>query len=140
MVVLAAAAVASGWSSYLGTVFGTGPAAFQVSGYTVDWGAMLIVGVLTVLLTFGAKVSSRVSAVITARARLGQGPRHPTSTTRTFNRLVFRPNKSTMRFHQTIYLTSCTAASGSIPFVLAPAAVGVAIGQLLARVGQRERP
>lgn len=39
---------------------------------------------------------------------------HPTSTTRTFNRLVFRPNKSTMRFHQTIYLTSCTAASGSM--------------------------
>lgn len=63
---IAAAAVASGWSSYLGTVFGTGPAAFQVSGHTVDWGAMLIVAVLTVLLTFGAKVSSRVSAVITA--------------------------------------------------------------------------
>ena len=63
---IAAAAVASGWSSYLGTVFGTGPAAFEVGGHTVDWGAMLIVGVLTVLLTFGAKVSSRVSAVITA--------------------------------------------------------------------------
>ena len=37
-------------------------------------------------------------------------------------------------------IMSVTAASGSIPFVLAPAAVGVAIGQLLARVGQRERP
>lgn len=63
---IAAAAVASGWSSYLGTVFGTGPAAVEVGGHTIDWGAMLIVGVLTVLLTFGAKVSSRVSAVITA--------------------------------------------------------------------------
>ncbi|GAA1102308.1 amino acid permease [Tsukamurella strandjordii] len=63
---IAAAAVASGWSSYLGTVFGTGPAAVQIGGQTIDWGAMLIVGVLTVLLTFGAKVSSRVSAVITA--------------------------------------------------------------------------
>ncbi|TWS18145.1 amino acid permease [Tsukamurella asaccharolytica] len=63
---IAAAAVASGWSSYLGTVFGTGPAAVQIAGHTIDWGAMLIVAVLTVLLTFGAKVSSRVSAVITA--------------------------------------------------------------------------
>ncbi|MCA0158771.1 amino acid permease [Tsukamurella sp. M9C] len=63
---IAAAAVASGWSSYLGTVFGTGPAAVEVAGHTIDWGAMLIVGILTVLLTFGAKVSSRVSAVITA--------------------------------------------------------------------------
>ncbi|WP_336671901.1 amino acid permease [Tsukamurella sp. USMM236] len=63
---IAAAAVASGWSSYLGTVFGTGPAAVEIAGHTIDWGAMLIVGVLTVLLTFGAKVSSRVSAVITA--------------------------------------------------------------------------
>ncbi|NMD56456.1 MULTISPECIES: amino acid permease [Tsukamurella] len=63
---IAAAAVASGWSSYLGTVFGTGPAAVEIGGHTIDWGAMLIVGVLTVLLTFGAKVSSRVSAVITA--------------------------------------------------------------------------
>jgi APA family basic amino acid/polyamine antiporter len=63
---IAAAAVASGWSSYLGTVFHTGPAVFHVGGFKVDWGAMLIVGVLTVLLTFGAKVSSRVSAVITA--------------------------------------------------------------------------
>lgn len=63
---IAAAAVASGWSSYLGTVFGTGPAAVEIGGHTIDWGAMLIVGVLTILLTFGAKVSSRVSAVITA--------------------------------------------------------------------------
>ncbi|MGC5026967.1 amino acid permease [Tsukamurella sp. DT100] len=63
---IAAAAVASGWSSYLGTVFGTGPAAVEIAGHTIDWGAMLIVGILTVLLTFGAKVSSRVSAVITA--------------------------------------------------------------------------
>lgn len=63
---IAAAAVASGWSSYLGTVFGTGPAAVEIAGHTIDWGAMLIVGVLTVLLTFGAKVSSRVSAIITA--------------------------------------------------------------------------
>jgi len=63
---IAAAAVASGWSSYLGTVFHTGPAVFHLGGFKVDWGAMLIVGVLTVLLTFGAKVSSRVSAVITA--------------------------------------------------------------------------
>ncbi|KXO88875.1 amino acid permease [Tsukamurella pseudospumae] len=63
---IAAAAVASGWSSYLGTVFGTGPAAFEIGSFKVDWGAMLIVAVLTGLLTFGAKVSSRVSAVITA--------------------------------------------------------------------------
>ncbi|WP_019200351.1 amino acid permease [Tsukamurella sp. 1534] len=63
---IAAAAVASGWSSYVGTVFHTGAPVVQIGGVKVDWGAMLIVAVLTGLLTFGAKVSSRVSAVITA--------------------------------------------------------------------------
>ncbi|MET9328928.1 amino acid permease [Tsukamurella sp. NPDC003166] len=63
---IAAAAVASGWSSYVGTVFHTGAPVVEIGGVRVDWGAMLIVAVLTVLLTFGAKVSSRVSAVITA--------------------------------------------------------------------------
>ncbi|GAB3133260.1 amino acid permease [Tsukamurella serpentis] len=63
---IAAAAVASGWSSYVGTVLGTSAPVVEIGGVKVDWGAMLIVGVLTVLLTFGAKVSSRVSAVITA--------------------------------------------------------------------------
>ncbi|MDF0530365.1 amino acid permease [Tsukamurella sp. 8F] len=63
---LAAAAVASGWSSYLGTVLGVESTTVHIGGVKVDWGAVLIVAVLTVLLLFGAKIGSRVSAVITA--------------------------------------------------------------------------
>lgn len=63
---LAAAAVASGWSSYLATVVGLDSVTFHLGSLKVDWGAMLIVVVLTALLIFGAKVGSRVSAVITA--------------------------------------------------------------------------
>jgi APA family basic amino acid/polyamine antiporter len=63
---IAAAAVASGWSSYLATVLGVSSVSVKIGSVTFDWGAVLIVAALTVLLTFGAKISSRVSAVITA--------------------------------------------------------------------------
>ncbi|HEU5475863.1 MAG TPA: amino acid permease [Actinophytocola sp.] len=66
-----AAAVAKGWSVYLQTVlgylFGDGVAtSFRLGGLTVDWGALLLVVVLALLLIIGTKLSSRVSLVITS--------------------------------------------------------------------------
>ncbi|WP_076481095.1 APC family permease [Williamsia sterculiae] len=61
-----AATVAKGWSSYLGTVFGFSGGEVEIGGLTVDWGALIIVGGITALLVVGTKISSRVSAVITA--------------------------------------------------------------------------
>jgi APA family basic amino acid/polyamine antiporter len=64
------AAVATGWSEYLKTVlaylFGDGvTTSFDVGPVTVNWGALLLVAVLTFLLAAGTKLSSRVSMVIT---------------------------------------------------------------------------
>jgi APA family basic amino acid/polyamine antiporter len=65
-----AAAVAKGWSLYLETVlsylFGKGATTtFDIGGVTVDWGALVVVALLTTLLAVGTKLSSRVSMVIT---------------------------------------------------------------------------
>ena len=64
------AAVATGWSEYLKTVlgylFGDGvTTTFDVGGLTVNWGALLLIVMLTFLLAAGTKLSSRVSMVIT---------------------------------------------------------------------------
>ena len=61
-----AAVVSKGWSSYLGTVFGFSGGTAEVAGLDVDWGALLIVAAITALLVLGTKLSSGVSAVITA--------------------------------------------------------------------------
>jgi basic amino acid/polyamine antiporter, APA family len=61
-----AAVVSKSWSTYLGTVFGFSGGTVKVGPVTLDWGALMIVAVLTVLLAMGTKLSSRVSAVITA--------------------------------------------------------------------------
>ncbi|MGZ8176684.1 APC family permease [Williamsia sp. SKLECPSW1] len=61
-----AAVVSKGWSSYLGTVFGFAGGTIDVGGLEIDWGALLIVVGITTLLVLGTKLSSRVSAVITA--------------------------------------------------------------------------
>ena len=61
-----AAVVAKGWSSYLGTVFGFAGGTFPIGGFEFDWGALLIIGLVTTLLVAGTKVSSNFSAVITA--------------------------------------------------------------------------
>lgn len=61
-----AAVVAKGWSSYLGTVFGFSGGTVDLGGFELDWGALLIIGVVTALLAVGTKVSSHFSAVITA--------------------------------------------------------------------------
>jgi basic amino acid/polyamine antiporter, APA family len=37
----------------------------RVGGFDLDWGAVLIVGIVTTLLALGTKLSSNVSAVIT---------------------------------------------------------------------------
>ncbi|MFD3506050.1 amino acid permease [Nocardia sp. NPDC058666] len=63
---LAASVVAKGWSQYLGTVFGFDSATVQWGSITFDWGAVLLLAVLTVLLALGTKMSSRVSAVAVA--------------------------------------------------------------------------
>ncbi|MEV4319255.1 amino acid permease [Actinocrispum sp. NPDC049592] len=65
-----AAAVAKGWSAYLQVVLGylfggTVETVVKVGGLEIDWGALLLVVVLATLLTFGTKLSSRVSLVIT---------------------------------------------------------------------------
>ena len=61
-----ASVVAKGWSSYLGSVFGFAGGTVEVGPLKVDWGAVLIVAAVTTLLVLGTKLSSRVSAVITA--------------------------------------------------------------------------
>ncbi|NIH87316.1 APC family permease [Amycolatopsis granulosa] len=66
-----AAAVAKGWSVYLETVlgyiFGKGTkTTFEIGSLTIDWGALVLVAVLAMVLAFGTKLSSRVSMVITA--------------------------------------------------------------------------
>lgn len=62
---VAAAVVAKGWSSYLGTVFNFGGGTMEIGGLTLDWGALLIVAIVTALLARGTKLSAEVSLVIT---------------------------------------------------------------------------
>jgi basic amino acid/polyamine antiporter, APA family len=66
---VAAAVVAKGWSQYLATVFSQFgadvPTTLDLGPFGVDWGALLLIAVLTVLLVLGTKLSSRVSLVIT---------------------------------------------------------------------------
>lgn len=64
---LASAVIAKGWSQYLGGLLGiAGGATVDLGFVEFDWGALLIVGVLTVVLAVGAKMSSMVSTVVTA--------------------------------------------------------------------------
>ncbi|GAA3843697.1 amino acid permease [Saccharothrix violaceirubra] len=66
---LAASAVSKGWSLYLQTVLKHMGLDIKttatIAGIDVDWGSLLLVAVLTVLLAVGTKLSSRVSLVIT---------------------------------------------------------------------------
>ncbi|BBY17218.1 amino acid permease [Mycolicibacterium litorale] len=62
---VAAAVVAKGWSSYLGTVFGFGGGIANFGGFEVDWGALVIIAIVTMLLARGTKLSAEVSLVIT---------------------------------------------------------------------------
>ncbi|MFW0794002.1 amino acid permease [Gordonia sp. CPCC 205515] len=62
---LAGSVVAKGWSLYLADFIGASTTV-HLGGIQFDWGAVLVVGALTLTLAFGVKLSSRVSAVITA--------------------------------------------------------------------------
>ncbi len=62
---VASAVVAKGWSSYLGTVFGFGGGIADLGGLQVDWGALLIIVFVTILLVIGTKVSAHFSLAIT---------------------------------------------------------------------------
>ena len=62
---VAAAVVAKGWSSYLGTVFGFGGGTTELAGLQLDWGALLIIAFVTTILAWGTKLSAEVSLVIT---------------------------------------------------------------------------
>ena len=63
---IGAAVVSKGWSSYLGNVFGFAGGTVKLGALDLDWGALLIVAGVSTLIAIGTKVSSRVSAVITA--------------------------------------------------------------------------
>jgi basic amino acid/polyamine antiporter, APA family len=60
-----AAVVAKGWSTYLGEVFGFAGGTAEIGGFTVDWGALVIIAIVSTLLAIGTKLSSNVSAAIT---------------------------------------------------------------------------
>ena len=55
---VAAAVVAKGWSSYLGTVFGFGGGTADFGVVQLDWGALLIIAFVTVILAWGTKLSA----------------------------------------------------------------------------------
>lgn len=61
-----AAVVAKGWSSYLGTVFGFAGGTVRIGPMDLDWGALFIVAGVSTVLALGTKLSSNVSAAITA--------------------------------------------------------------------------
>ena len=63
---LASSVVAKGWSLYLGEVLGSASPIVTIGGVDIDWGALLIVVIITGLLASGTKLSSRVSLIITA--------------------------------------------------------------------------
>lgn len=63
---VASAVVAKGWSSYLGTVFGFGGGIADFGGLQVDWGALVIIVFVTILLAIGTKISALFSLLITA--------------------------------------------------------------------------
>ncbi|WP_067565504.1 amino acid permease [Nocardia acidivorans] len=63
---LAVSVVAKGWSQYLGEVLGSRPPILELGSIHFDWGAVLIIAVVGVLLATGTKLSSRVSAIAVA--------------------------------------------------------------------------
>ncbi|MCZ4078287.1 amino acid permease [Rhodococcus sp. H36-A4] len=63
---LASSVVAKGWSLYLGEVIGSASPIVKIGSLDFDWGALVIVLIITVLLVSGTKLSSRVSLVVTA--------------------------------------------------------------------------
>ncbi|RUP32726.1 MAG: amino acid permease [Mycolicibacterium sp.] len=64
---LAVSVVAKGWSQYLGEVLGGAVSpVLHLGSVKFDWGALVIIAIVGVLLATGTKLSSRVSAVAVA--------------------------------------------------------------------------
>ncbi|MRH86686.1 amino acid permease [Nocardia sp. SYP-A9097] len=63
---LGTSVVAKGWSQYLGVVMGGRSPIWHFGSIKFDWGAVLLIAILAVLLALGTKLSSRVSAVAVA--------------------------------------------------------------------------
>nr|WP_218021583.1 amino acid permease [Nocardia acidivorans] len=63
---LGTSVVAKGWSQYLGVVMGGRQPIWHFGSVKFDWGAVLLIAILAVLLALGTKLSSRVSAVAVA--------------------------------------------------------------------------
>ncbi|NEW40856.1 amino acid permease [Nocardia cyriacigeorgica] len=63
---LAAAVVSKGWSQYLGELMGSRSPILHIGSIDFDWGAVLLIALLTILIAIGTKLSSRVSAVAVA--------------------------------------------------------------------------
>ena len=63
---LGASVVAKGWSLYLGEVLGSFTPTVQIGSVEFDWGAVVILAVVTFVIATGTKLSSRVSAVAVA--------------------------------------------------------------------------
>jgi APA family basic amino acid/polyamine antiporter len=64
---LAVSVVAKGWSQYLGEVLGGAVSpVVHLGSVKFDWGALVIIAIVGVLLATGTKLSSRVSAVAVA--------------------------------------------------------------------------
>ncbi|MUL48979.1 amino acid permease [Mycobacterium sp. CBMA293] len=64
---LAVAVVAKGWSQYLGEVLGGAVSpVVHLGSVKFDWGALVIIAIVGILLATGTKLSSRVSAVAVA--------------------------------------------------------------------------
>ncbi|WP_405132903.1 amino acid permease [Nocardia sp. NBC_01388] len=63
---LAVSVVAKGWSQYLGEVLGSHAPIITLGSIHFDWGAVLIIAVVGILLATGTKLSSRVSAIAVA--------------------------------------------------------------------------
>ncbi|VFB01759.1 General aromatic amino acid permease [Nocardia cyriacigeorgica] len=63
---LAVSVVAKGWSQYLGEVLGSNAPIVQIGSVDFDWGAVVIIAIVGVLLATGTKLSSRVSAIAVA--------------------------------------------------------------------------
>src|SRR3954467_12886312 len=67
---LGASVVAKGWSLYLGNLFtqfgGSLETTIELGPVNLDWGAILIVAVITWILVLGTKLSARANLVITS--------------------------------------------------------------------------
>ena len=125
---LAAAVVAKGWSLYLGNVLGFGGRRQLTSVRSkFDWGALIIVGVITIVLAIGTKVSSRVvspsSPPSRSRSCCSSSPSARSTSRRRTTRRSSRPPRARERrqgVHQTLFSFLTGADGQQLRLVRAP--------------------